>query len=591
MATTGTVNTSGISIGSDGKITFSGLSSGVDSKTIIDSIMTAKRAPAVLLETKITNNNTKISALQDLKTKTAAVTTALDALRGNATSTSNVFGQMQATGSTTPTDTAPSGFTPSALGDLVSATVASNAQEGTYTITIDAVAKAQQIRTDAQTVSSSTALGQSGTIDLNGQTITVSTSDSLLDIRDKINASGANVTATVVSASSTSNYLVLTSSSTGTANAMTFTETALSDALGLTDGVSSNVKTQLQGAADASLTVNGISGITRSTNQINDVISGVTLSLVKAEANTNINLKVEHDLNGIKTGIANFVTAYNDLRKWLDDQRTPSDRNGDGTVGSNEVGPLAYDSKVSQMLQQLGQLAATSVDGNTDGYKSLGQIGVTMTDTYQLQVDDATLDNRLLTNVNQMKSLFAVNVTTSDSRLTYVGRTADTVAGTYYVNIGGTDGSGNVTSANISATAGVGTGGADNGSATVSSGRLTATSTTNANGLVLNFNGGVSAAGVDGINVTVTRGIADTFYDFFNGMTKTTTGTLDTSVLDLQTDNKTSTDKIATIDDRLAVVRAQLENKYTAMEQALAKLQTLKDSITSYFNTKSSSGN
>jgi flagellar hook-associated protein 2 len=372
----------------------------------------------------------------------------------------------------------------------------------------------------------------------------------------------------------------MTSNKTGLANAMNVTANALSDSLGITAGGA--LKNPLQTAADAQLTVNGIGGITRSSNQVTDLISGVTLSLLKAEPNTKINLEISNDLNGVKTGLSDFVTAYNDLRTWADDQRTASDRNNDGKVADDEVGVLAYDTNVRQILQQMGQMVGTEIRGNVDGFKSLGQLGINLNQDYKLEVNDAVLDSRLLGNVDAVQSLFAMRVTASDSRLTYLDRGAATQTGTYYVNIAGTNASGNVTSANLRTTAASGNGGANDGTVKVEGSVLTEKKANNADGLKLNFNGGNNAAGVNDIKVTVSRGVADQFYDFFNDLTKVFTGSFDTQIEDMQKQNKAYADRVATMDDRLVNVRTKLERQYNAMEVALSKLNNLKDTLKSF---------
>lgn len=584
------INTSGITVDNSGKLSVSGFSSGIDWKSLIDAQITAKRAPAVQLETKISNNTKLVSAYGDLKTKVSAVTSALDALRVAPGSSNNVFNTKTATGTTTPTDSAPSGFASSDISDLVVASISNTAQSATHTIRVQQLAQANQIRSDAFT-STTTALTDlgitAGTFSIGGQDITISSTDTLLDLKSKINNAGAGVTATIVSSDSSTNYLVLTATDTGTANTIALGgSSSVSDSLGLTD--SGSVKNQLTEAKDAILDVDGITGITRSSNQISDVIDGITFSLLKAEPNTNITLKVEPDLSAIKTALGDLVTAYNDLRDFATEQRTASDRNGDGTVGTNEVGPLAYDSVLRNALAKLGELTATSVGTAPDGYQSMGQIGIVTTSDYKLQIDDTILDTKLLTNVDGIQQLFGLSYTTSNSSLSLLARGSTAASGTSYLNIAGTDVDGNVISANYGTTPVTGNGGADDGSASVS-GRVITTS----DGSKFYFGGGTSLGNIDDIEVTMTRGLADTFYDFFNSQTKATTGVIDTTVTQLQAENTDYQDRIDVIDARLEIQRATLEAKYTNMETALAKLTSLQNTIDSYFNTNnsSSSGN
>lgn len=577
MATTSALGSLGngtFTVDQNGKLKFSGVSSGLDWQSIIDAQITAKRAPAIALESKITANTDKIKAYGDFKTKIQAVVTALDKLRDAPGSSTSVFTTKSVSGSTS----AVSG-TASDIASLLGVAVDNTAQNGSHSITIHQLATAQQLRADALTSTSATlaSLGiPTGTFSINGKDITVSSTDTLLDLRAKINNAGAGVNATVVSSDSATNYLVLTAQQTGTDNAMVFGgDAALTDALGLTANSGADIKNELVEAKNAIIDVDGVTGIERGTNEIDDVISGFTFSLLKAEPGTTISLKVETDLSAVKTAINDFVTAYNDVRAFVDDQRTASDRNDDGKVDDNELGPLAYDQTVRDMLAKLTDMAVESVDGNPDGYGSLGQIGVVMDSSYKLQIDSSILDNKLLTGVDSVRSLFAFSSSTSDSRATVLGRGSDTASGTYTLNIAGTDADGNIISANFGGNAS----GADDGSATAN-GRTLAGQGDLA-GLNLFFNGGPNL-GPQTLTVTVSRGLADQFFDYFDNATKATSGTLDTAVTQLQTMNQDYKDRVSVIDGRLEVTRKTLEAKYTAMEAALAKLQTLQTTIDNY---------
>lgn len=582
------INTSGITVGADGKPRISGLTSGIDYKAIIDAQMTAKRAPAVQLENKITKNSEFINALGELKTKTQTFTNSLDILRGqNILLGDNVFASKTASGSTASTLTAPPTHVPSDIGDLITVSVEQTATNATHTINIQQLAKADQIRGDVQT-SSTTALGYSGSFTLNGETITIAATDTLNDVRSKINTADTGATASIISASSSAFYLVLTADETGTANAIDLAGgNTLTDSLGLTDattmGGGGANKHQLVTAQNAILTVDGITGITRSTNEVSDVITGVTLDLLKAEADTDITFSVETDLNAVKSALVDFVTNYNDLRAHIVEQRTASDRNEDGTIADNEYGPLFSDTTMRQILTRLGDLTATEMASNTDGYRSLGQIGITTNDNYELEIDETILDSKLLSNAKAIERLFTVQTSSSDARMSYLGHTNDTVSGTYTVNIMGTDGSGNVLAANINGSAL----GVDDDSVDVSGRTLTATDGTNANGLQLFFNGGASLGAVSGITVTITRGLADQFYNFFDGLVATSSGTFDTRVLEMQDQNTDYQDRVDVIDTRLEIARATLEAKFSRMETALAALDQLKERIKGAFQTDS----
>jgi flagellar hook-associated protein 2 len=583
------LNTSGISVGSDGKIQVGGLSSGIDTTALINAQIAADSVPITNLNTKITANNTLLSAYNDLKTKVSALQTSLDTLRNNlAFGSTNVFTQMAGSGTTVAGPSAPGGYTPSDINSLLATSFSSKAQTANHTITIEQLAQAQQISSDSQ-ASGTAALGYTGTLTINGKDVNIVATDSMLDVRDKINAAGANVNATIVNADSTHSYLIMTSSTTGTgSNAITLTETALSDAMGLTNG-SATAKNELTQAKNAIIDVDGITGITRSTNVISDVIDGVTLSLQKAEPNTVINLQVAPDLNAIKSAIGTFVTAYNDLRSFISTQNTStSTTNSDGSTTSS-FGPLYNNSVMRQVADQLQFLAATQIKTNADGYQSLSQIGVTMGSDYKLAIDDSAMDPKLLANVGAVSKLFGFSSTTSDSRINVISRSSSTQGGTYYLGIDGTDGSGMATGVYLNTAQN--TGDSTDGSLNMLGNNVfQASSLSAANGLTLGFtNTDPNLGAISNIQITVQRGIADTFFDFFSSLTSTGTGVIDTQVSNITSQNSSYQSQIDTLNGRLATEKTNLTNKYAAMETALSQLSALQNQISQFFSASNNS--
>ncbi|MDD9912141.1 MAG: flagellar filament capping protein FliD [Alphaproteobacteria bacterium] len=593
------LNTNNISIGSDGQVQFSGLSSGIDFQSIIDTTITAKRATAVSIENRIETNSQQMEDYASLKTLSETFQSSLDVLRGSTSFFGDdIFESKTSFFTSTAAAGAPASHEPSSAGELISASVASDAATGTHTITIQQIAKAHQVRSGAITDKTATLLSEgvtSGTFEIGGETITVSATHTLIDLQDDINAANAGVTATIVSASDTEHYLVITSEDSGTDNAIDFgTATQTSFDLGLTTANSgaSVIANELQAAQNAILDVNGITNINRSDNEIDDIIEGVTLSLFQAEADTELTLTIDTDLNAVKTELLNFVDGYNAIRSFYDDQRTASDRDltidsdGDGdATNDSEFGSIAFDSTMRGIVEQMVTVAVSNNDSLTDGFQSLAQIGISVDEDFQLEIDEDILDNKLLTGVEDVGKLFKFDFTTSDSRVRYVSNTGDTTQGTYYLNFAGTDGDGDITDGTISASAGNGT--ADDGSLTLNGAAATATDGTGADGLTVLFVAGASAGAATDITVSFTRGLADQLYHYFEEVNQLG-GRLDEINEQLVERNEDLEDQVETIDARLEVQREALERKYVAMEAALIQLESLKDTITGFVDAMNS---
>ena len=237
-------NLNNLSVDASGRAAFSGITSGIDFQATADAIIAARRIPAVTLENRITVNDERILALNDFRALLTILKSSLSNLRGavsidNAT---DIFANKQVFASTSRAD----GIAPAAAGNLVGITVNNATTIGAHTLEVRRTATAHKVSSQSFT-STTTALNFAGTITVGSGTAAISVSvldtDTLLDIRDRINNTNSGVTpsgvtASIVSVSATENFLILTNDKTGANITVTDTGTVLSS-LGLssTNGV------------------------------------------------------------------------------------------------------------------------------------------------------------------------------------------------------------------------------------------------------------------------------------------------------------------------------------------------------------------
>ena len=252
------LNVNNLSVNSDGRVTFSGLNSGVDFQAAIDAIIAAKQIPADRISSEIESNSDRIAALREIDTLLSTLKDSLKNLFGAVSvgNAQNIFEAKAAFASTSRTD----GQSPAAAADLIGVTVTNAAALGKHTLEVMRVAKAHKVSSDAF-ADPSAALGYAGTFTINGQSITASATDSLQDLRDRINTanSGANatgVTASIVNAGTGQNFLVLTSDKTGTSMTLADTAGTVLDSLGVLTG--GGIKNQLQAAETARFKADGL---------------------------------------------------------------------------------------------------------------------------------------------------------------------------------------------------------------------------------------------------------------------------------------------------------------------------------------------
>ncbi len=171
--------------------------------------------------------------------------------------------------------------------------------------------------------------------------------------------------------------------------------------------------------------------IERSSNTIDDLFAGITLSLFAAEQGTTISLDVEQDLSQVKAEIFTFVDAYNSVRQFINENRL-----FDATTGaaSADSGVLFNSAALDQVSQALGIIIGQGTPGVDQRFSVLSQIGVDFVDFGEsdpllkenLEIDEARLDAVLLANASDVQKLFSFDFTSSDSRVTLLAFDANT---------------------------------------------------------------------------------------------------------------------------------------------------------------------
>lgn len=194
MATTSTANVSG-------------LSSGIQWQDLIDQTIAAEKARTVgRVQTRISDQEKRKTAWTSFQ---ALVTTFRDAAR--ALRDGSAFG----------TFTAAVGASTASGRTLLAATASSAAAPGTYKVQVDSLARAEKL-SGAVVASATTALGIAGDITVNGRTVTLQATDTLTDVRDRLNlantgSSPTGVSASVLTTGSGQSRLVLTADTAGSA--------------------------------------------------------------------------------------------------------------------------------------------------------------------------------------------------------------------------------------------------------------------------------------------------------------------------------------------------------------------------------------
>ena len=382
-ATTAAKNSAGQQI-----ISALGGGSGVDTKTLAQSLVNAEKLPQQnIIQSKIDKCNATISGDGALLASLGKLNTAFSALQ-NKTDLDAV--------SIATTDAA--SFVAKSTG---------SADVGFHQIHVSAVAAAQR----------STQSGVSGFSDGNAsisasdftlrftpgsKEVVIAGGDSASVAVDKINKTvGLGVTAQLVNTGSgaTPYKIVLTSKESGLANEFSVT----SEPPVLDFGQ------QLTAPADAEVTVDGIQ-LTRSTNEITDAISGITLSIFAAAPNgSDTYVQVSRDTTQVKNQITNLVSAYNELQKTLD--TVTSTESTDPNIG----GSLANNSIVRTVRDQIQRLMMGDSSTPCAAVKAFRDLGVTIQSTGMMASDDAKLQATLDKSFTDVVQALSGNIANQSS--------------------------------------------------------------------------------------------------------------------------------------------------------------------------------
>ena len=186
----------------------SGLVSGFDWQSLVTSLINADHARVDLVTSKKTETESKLKEWQSVNTKLLALKTAAEKLDKPA-SFSLYTASMTTDSSTVGAD------------DLLTVSAGTDAAPGSYALKITNLAQAQKLSSNPFT-SKTTALGSdyAGEILINGKKVSISATDTLSNVADKINtlnsgSSPSNVTASIVSFGTNDYRLILTNDVTG----------------------------------------------------------------------------------------------------------------------------------------------------------------------------------------------------------------------------------------------------------------------------------------------------------------------------------------------------------------------------------------
>ena len=363
-----------------------GIGSGLDVNSIVTQLMAIEKQPLNALQTKQTTIQSTISEYGKIQSAVSTLNDLAAKLAGT-----SAWKQTVTNSSST----------------AVSA-VTNNSAPGTYSVTVQALASVQTIATGTPVPASTTPGAGTLHIELGtygaGQTsftpkagatavdVAIAATDTLADVRDKINAAGAGVTALIMTDASGSRLLIRSNDS-GAANAF-----RTSGVASLAFDPSAGVKTMVQSqtAADAQATVNGLA-VTSSSNSLSNIVDGLTLNLANVTTDP-VTVNVVTDTDTLKKTISDFAAAYTAVVKLIG-----TDTKYDAATKTGGI--LQGDSAAVGIQRQLRTLAG-SLSAASSTFGHLSDIGLELQADGSMTVNDTKLTNAL-GNLAELKKMFA----------------------------------------------------------------------------------------------------------------------------------------------------------------------------------------
>ncbi|WP_439134329.1 flagellar filament capping protein FliD [Pseudomaricurvus sp.] len=407
-----------------------GAGSGLNSTSLVEQLTDVERAPKQnQIDTKRESFETKLSDFGVIRSALSLLQDSGDVLTDSAT-----FNSKSASFSDS------SAFIPVSLDE--------NVPVGNYSFEVLDVAQSQSLATGSSFAAPTDAVGKGSlTLDFgswdsaeppttfthNGDkdplVITLDdTNNSLNGLRDAINEADVGVTASVVNDGN--GYRLLLTAESGQSNQLQITATEEAGAEGLAAfnfNATDQALNQAQGGQDARLKINGLE-VTRSTNEIDDVLDGFKFTLAKPDPGNVVNVSISEDKAGAQQAVRDFVDSFNAFLEAVEP-----------AVGYNteteEEGSLKRDPAARSVMTQIRNLISTSVGGLDESFAALSSVGIRTENDGTLSIDDEDFNRAFSDSYDQVKALFTPQASSSSDKIVVNSFRSEATPGEYDVVI------------------------------------------------------------------------------------------------------------------------------------------------------------
>lgn len=376
-------------------ISFGGIASGLDTNAIINALVQSERIPIQVLQAKKSTQQSKLDLigtfkghLKSLQEKAGKLSKLADFLAFKVSSSEEGVANFSVNGT---------------------------AQAGSHTLEVLSMAQADRWAFDAVSdpdVDLATVDGQQLSFSVGSTQYDIAVTageSSLAEIAQQINdLAGDDVTASVANTGtgSGSYQLVLSAKETGEDARISGIVTDIAG-LGIdgsgpdSEGVAQSVNNITVGT-NAVAMIDGLR-VERVENSFNGVITGVDIDAISAEAGRQIQFTVEADPEVVKEQMNEFIDAYNEVMEFINGQNTYDEEEG---VGGDLFGDSILRTVRNTLSDALFNLDLTTIQNDTEGYSTLGLIGIKSSTDGTLSLNESTFDEKLSENLQALADLF-----------------------------------------------------------------------------------------------------------------------------------------------------------------------------------------
>ncbi len=534
---------------------FFGGASGIDTTTLVKAAYEQRKREADKIDLQIENNLAKFTAYEKIRTLSNDVKSSLVNIKKNYSTISSNTGLFdQRTGSLS------SSSSTLATG-LVSVAIDPGTDLGNFSLEVMAKAKVQKSGSDSTFTDKNLDLGYAGTFDIAiagkvASTINVTADMSLSELATAINSQAATtgVNAAVVQTTPTNFQLVLSGTDTAKAISITnVTGTNVMQSIGMTDGAGVFIN-PIQAASQSEVKIDNVSYF-RDTNNFDDVIPGIKLTVKNAEPGTTIDLNIENNNEGIKEGIQKFIESYNTLRDYIKTQQVVSE---DGEIDNDAI--LFGDSLLSNINLSVQGLLGGSYGSGGTALSTLREVGITLDADNRLVMDEALFDTAVIDKFDEVRAIFETKVTSDNTEFRMTKNQSTTASLAFAIDI----------TMSGSAISNVSVGG-DNTLFTISGTTITGNTGTAYEGMTFAYIGTANTT----VNVDIKGGVADSMDSTLFKFADILNGDLSKEMASLTSQNTQMQQRSTRVIERAEAYRDRLIDKYANFESKLAAAQTV----------------